>query len=104
MIFLVIQDISRLKDEISNINHYDQGKCQKFYSDKLTIETCAIPESYLIKYGAKRYYTGGMHTQLVRDISSYLLPNFGSVVFAALAFAFYMNQKKLYLVGCDCSE
>lgn len=102
--FLFIQDISGLKDEIANINQYGQGKCQKFYGDVLTMETCAIPESYLIKYGAKRYYTGGMHTPFVRDISSCLLPDFGSVVFAALAFALYTNPKKIYLVGCDCSE
>lgn len=102
--FLFIQDISGLQDEILKINEYAQNRCQKFYGDVLSMETCAIPESYLIKYGAKRYYTGGMHTPFVRDISSCLLPDFGSVVFAALAFALYTNPKKLYLVGCDCSD
>ena len=102
--FLFIQDISGLKNEISNINEYGKGKCIKFYGDVLPIEQCAIPESYLIKSDAKRYYTGGMNTPFVRDISSCLLPDFGSVVFSALAFALYTNPKKLYLVGCDCSD
>ena len=102
--FLFIQDISGLKEEISNINHYGQGRCQKFYGDVLSMETCAIPESYLIKYGAKRYYTGGMHSPFIRDISSCLLPDFGSVIFSALAFALYTNPKRIYLVGCDCSD
>jgi len=102
--FLFIQDISGLKQEIMSINNYGIKTCQKFYGDVLTIDTSAIPESYLIKYNAKRYYTGGMFSPFVRDISSCLLPDFGSVVFASLAFALYTNPRKIYLVGCDCSE
>lgn len=102
--FVFIQDISGLQNEISDINEYGKGKCQKFYGDVLTMESCVIPESYLIKYGAKRYYTGGMHTPFIRDLSIFFLPDYGSVVFAALAFALYTNPRKIYLVGCDCSD
>lgn len=102
--FLFIQDISDLKEEIFNINQYGLGKCQKFYGNVLSFETCAKPESYLIKYNAKRYYTGGMFTPFATDISSCLLPDFGSVVFASLAFALYTNPSRIYLVGCDYSD
>jgi hypothetical protein len=32
------------------------------------------------------------------------LADCGSVVFSALQFALWLNPRKLYLVGCDCSH
>ena len=102
--FLFVQDIYGLKAQIGDINTYAPEKCQKFYGDVLFCDHCAIPESYVIKTGAKRYYTGGMASPFLHDIASCLMPDFGSVVFSALAFAMYTNPKRIYLVGCDCSD
>lgn len=102
--FLFTQDIHGLKEQIDEINHYAQEQCQKFYGDVLFCEHCAIPESDVIKANAKRYYTGGMGSPFLHDIASCLMPDFGSVVFSALAFALYTNPKRIYLVGCDCSD
>lgn len=102
--FLFIQDVLGLKEQMPDINAYGLGQCQKFYGDVLFCDHCAIPESYVIQTGAKRYYTGGMGSPFLHDIASCLLPDFGSVVFPALAFALYTNPKRLYLAGCDCSD
>lgn len=102
--FLFIQDILGLQKQIHEMNAYAPGQCQKFYGDVLLCDHCAIPESYVIQTDAKRYYTGGMGSPFLHNIASCLLPDFGSVVFPALAFALYTNPKRLYLVGCDCSD
>ena len=87
-----------------DINTYGSGQCQKFYGDVLFYEYCTIPESDVIQAGAKRYYSGGMGSPFLHDIASCLMPDFGSVVFSALAFALYTNPQRIYLVGCDCSD
>jgi len=102
--FLFIQDIQGLKGQMAEINAYGSGQCQKFYGDVLIYEHCIIPESDVIQAHAKRYYTAGMGSPFHHDIASCFLPDFGSVVFPALAFALYTNPKKLYLIGCDCSD
>lgn len=102
--FLFIQDVLGLKDQMEDINAYGLGQCHKFYGDVLFCDHCAIPESDVIKANAKRYYTGGMGSPFLHDIASCLMPDFGSVVFPALSFALYTNPKRIYLVGCDCSE
>lgn len=102
--FLFIQDMHGLQSQINDINDYAQGKCQKFYGDVLHCDHCAISESDVIKSGAKRYYSGGMASPFLHDIASCFMPDFGSVVFPALAYALYTNPKRLYLVGCDCSD
>ena len=40
----------------------------------------------------------------VADLTTSELPDFGSVVFSALAFSLWMRPTRLYLVGCDCSS
>ncbi|OCG54684.1 hypothetical protein A9G36_07555 [Gilliamella sp. Choc6-1] len=101
--FIFIQDITGLKNDIDAINNYNPETCQKFYGSSITFGA-SIPEKDLIKANAKRYYVGSFFTDFFPDITSSVFPEYGSVVFSALAFALYTHPKRIYLVGCDVCQ
>lgn len=64
-----------------------------------------IPETKILEANAKKYFLqyplgGDIH----RNIKYYPIMDYASVVFSALQFALFCNPKRIYLVGCDCSE
>ncbi len=112
--YLFAQDYLAVSDNIKEMNKYRRGKCKKFYG--LTTEFHAadgfrrvIPERDAIAADAYRYRTdwedlAGFENRLAFDISTQPLGCFGSIVFPAVQFALWTNPKRIYLVGCDCSN
>ena len=113
MDYIFIQDYSgKTKEYIDDLDTYREGKCTKFYG--LTNEWIydperTIPEKHVYKAKALRYRTDwapieGFVPQFAYDISTQPLGCFGSIVFPALQFALWTYPKKIYLIGCDCSQ
>ena len=113
MDYIFIQDYSgKTKEYIDDLDNYRKGECQKFYG--LTNEWIynperTIPESHAIRAKALRYRTDwapieGFKPQFAYDIATQPLGCFGSIVFPALQFALWTYPKRIYLVGCDCTN
>lgn len=111
--YLFAQDYSGMHDYIDLMDAYTGNDCIKFYG--LTTEfdggyQRVIPETHAIRAKALRYRTdwekldGPFDCSFAYDISSVALGCFGSVVFPAIQFALWTNPKRIYLVGCDCSN
>lgn len=110
--YLFAQDYLGCKDYIDEMDCYQGNRCIKFYG--LTTEfdgqwARVIPEHNAIKARALRYRTDwekidNFEPRLAYDISTTALGCFGSVVFPAIQFALWTNPKRIYLVGCDCSN
>ena len=107
-----MQDYEAVRDYIEEVPNKITTACELFYG-----YTCehdknlqkVIPESYTIKHDAKRYYTDWTNIknfvpEFVMDISSQPLGCCGSVAFPAMQFILWTNPKRIYLVGCDCSN
>ena len=95
------------------MNKYTGNKCIKFYG--LTTEFDGqyhrvIPENHALSANALRYRTDWedntetFQCKFAYDISTQPLGCFGSIVFPALQFALWTNPKRIYIVGCDCSN
>lgn len=114
--FLFMQDwgvkayIDKLDDEkYSNVVKFF-GTAPEAYFDCKTrkIKDCIIPESVALKFGARRYFqysTFSMSSlKFSKDIDCNYLECGGSVALAAVQFALFTNPRKIYLVGCDCTN
>ncbi len=110
--YLFMQDYSGMKDYIKLVEDYRPDKCIKFFG--LTTEydmiiNRVIPENIAIKCKALRYRTDWSEVpffepKFAYDISSMPLGCFGSIVFPALQFALWTNPKRIFIMGCDCSN
>ena len=86
----------------------NDGKCKYFfgtYDMEYMKDIVSESDSILIK-NSERYVVDILcsYNNLIYDITSLPLQCFCSVVFAAIQFIFWTNPKRIYLVGCDCSE
>lgn len=118
--YLFIQDY-RTKTYLKEANAYRKGQCQKFYG--LVVENdprhvvedgeyhdFVIPNEDAEAAGALRYRTDLQdlrHANECRfryDLTSGPLGDFWSIAFPALQFALWTHPKRIYLVGCDCSN
>lgn len=108
--YLFCQDYVAVRggDTSDEICAYRRGECVKFVGlvgDNAWNNDFVIPESFAIKMGALRYRAvEGDLDDFAYDLSVQPLADCGSVVFSALQFALWMNPRRLYLVGCDCSH
>lgn len=113
--YLFLQDChERTKDELEAIINYRPSTCIKFFGlSSILNNTTRYPasESDTIRANARRYRTDNLWEKRIEkrhyfqlDISTQPLADFGTVVFSALQFALWTNPKRIYLVGCDCSN
>lgn len=67
-----------------------------------------MPESKIIELGAKKYYTYSKYppynVNFNTDIDKTWIAEGSSTIFAAMQFALFTNPRKIYIVGCDCSN
>ena len=98
------------REHMDRLNSYRGDKCVKFYGYQRD-DVGMISESDVIKAHAYRYamdnYLWCMREYKSRfplDISTQPLPAPVSTVFPALQFALWTNPKRIYLVGCDCTQ
>lgn len=107
------QDYSGMHGYIDAMDKYKGNNCVKFYG--ITTEynggyERVIPEQHAIRANALRYRTdwesvhGPFECKFAYDISVMPLGCFGSIVFPAIQFALWTNPKRIFLVGCDCSN
>lgn len=114
--YLFIQDntIHQLGNERLNIdaNNYRPDTCKKFYgiiaSDRLkTIKRNIerIPLSYANHPNISQYILEDIPcNNWAYDLSREPIGDFFGTPFSAMQFILYANPKKIYLVGCDCSN
>ena len=82
-------------DFIKFFGQYSVGK----YRDRFQVTEKLINENH-----AFRFFQGAPSEDIHLDIEQYPLMAFYSIAFQALHFAVYTNPKRIYLVGCDCSN
>lgn len=99
------EGISFMQEEIIN---YD---CLKFLGRHVTGEPFRqIPESFIIKANAKRFYTdsymvrSGYDSRFVCDVDKMAIGNMPNLALTILPVVLFTNPKKIYLVGCDASQ
>lgn len=113
--YLFINDYTGLQKCINEIETHPE--VQKFYGRlpehsfgllEHNLIPAIIPESIIIKHNARKYY---VYSKMPKnpiffntDIDKTWLADGGSVVMSALQFALYTNPKRIYLIGCDCSN
>ena len=108
--YLFCQDMIAIRggDTLDEISAYRRGECVKFVGlvgDNAWDNEFVIPESFALKAGALRYRAvEGDLDDFAYDLSAQPLADCGSVVFSAIQFALWMNPRRVYLVGCDCSQ
>ena len=111
--YLFMQDYIAVSKYIEESFPYKNESLIRFYG----IEPCKnidhfmIPESIALRHQALRYYvhstfsdTPDLPDTFAYDLSCEELYGKGTTVFAALQFALWTNPKRIYLVGCDCSN
>lgn len=63
-----------------------------------------IPESIIEENQGRRYFLQEPWESVHFDIEHHALMDYGSVAFAAFHFALYTMPRRIFLVGCDCSN
>lgn len=105
--YLFMQDFAAVQNIIAESVGYTGNNCVKFYGIlRNNPKGKLIPESYVVNANGRRYKTDYPYypSRFVVDISSQSLGDFCSVVFPAIQFILWTNPKRIYLVGCDCSQ
>lgn len=112
-------DYSAVKNFINEIGDEKYKDVKKFYGicpenlidcREKDQRTHVIPESIAIRHNAKRFYTYSYRnahyfkTTFHHEIDKSWLTDGGSIALIAAQFALFTNPKKIYLVGCDCSN
>ncbi len=109
--YIFIQDYTgKTPQYIADINNYNPATCTKFYGlirEDVYDKAWSIPEADVIKAKALRYktdWTPFYEPHFALDIANKPLGDFGSTTFSALQFALWTHPRRIYLVGCDCSN
>ena len=92
------------------IDAYKGNNCKKFYSvlplrRTKGIDSNRLPQINLYNSNANIFmYEDAYESKWAVELEVEAFGDFGGTVFAALQFALYTHPKKIYLVGCDCSN
>ena len=117
--FLFMQDkpVNRIDAKTMELNEdanaYIGNNCKKFYAIipdirlrdiRAKIERIPHRYSYLSK-NISTYFLDPLYKgPFAWDLSKDLIADHGGTVFSAIQFLFYTNAKRIFLVGCDCSN
>lgn len=102
--FLFIQDYTGAREYMDDAARYQKNEkeeCKKFYGQLNGSKSC-IPIFEFEKARAERYFI--TESKFSVNLTTSKLPGFNSVVFSAFAFALWGHPRRIYLVGCDCSN
>ena len=113
--YLFVQD--DLEGEQEEANQYGHGKCKKFYGiiphgrymrvqqDPNSCHIRRISLANVSLANAKQYILAdSTYPYWPYDISKEAIKDWGGTVFSALQFILYTNPKRIYLIGCDCTD
>lgn len=102
--YYFLQDYAATKGYMEEI--IENVTCQKFVANYILekdINSVQIPQQYIDKLQATKYFTCWPNESICPDISKSPMANCGTVTFAAIQFALYCGAQNIYLVGCDTS-
>lgn len=107
MDYLFMQDGTATQTYIDEIDKLDD--VVKFYGlllfNEAYREGVRIPEYHLKSKNSYRYYSYNYNNlEINSNIEAYPLFSHASVSIPAIHFALWTHPKRIYLVGCDCSE
>lgn len=110
--YLFVQDFASDKDMNALADNYNKESCKKFYgihpsglAKRLYPQIKRIPQTSFMTTNAAGYIIEEItKNNWAFDPSREPLGNFESTVFSALQFILYTHPKRIYLVGCDCSD
>ena len=106
--FIFSQDFDGIRMVQNELINYCPDTCVKFLGTQLDPYRM-IPESLILKANGKKYDTDGYiprsgeYRDIVLDIDKKPLCNMNNVGQSVMQLAFFMNPKKIYIVGCDMS-
>ena len=113
--YLFVQDDLGRDQEAAN--QYRHGKCRKFYGIIPHGRNMQIQQDPNLRHirrlsltnvslaDAKQYIlTDSVYPHWPYDISREAIKDWGGTVFSALQFILYTNPKRIYLIGCDCTD
>ena len=115
--YIFMQDYGAIKPYIEKITSELYKDIKKFYGiisyprygcnfkkDKEII----ISESIIIRHAAEKFFLYSKYPlhpiQFNTDIDKTWFADGGSVIFSAMQFSLFTNPRRIYLVGCDCSN
>ena len=105
--YMIADDWDGINFIQDKIEQYD---CQKFFGHQIGNYEREIPESFVIKCNAQRYYTDsfmvedGFASSLVCDIDCRAIGNMANIAMSAMQILLFTNPKKIYIVACDASS
>ena len=107
--YLFLQDFAYPTEEyIDDFINYNKETTKKFigYLNCFRLKNNIIPEKYSYCANVERYYIldPSKRDYLTFDISTEPLADFGSIIFPAMQFICWTNPKRIYVVGCDCTN
>lgn len=88
----------------SKLKDYDFIKFFGQYSTGGYRDRFQVSEKLMLENNARRYFQGAPSDDIPLNIEYYPMMGYYSVAFQAVTFALYTYPKKIYLVGCDCSN
>lgn len=89
---------------LDDLKNYSFIKFIGQFSEGLYKNKLQAPENFIKENHARRFFPGTPSEDIHINIEYYPMMGFYSVVFQAIHFALYTNPKRIYLVGCDCSQ
>ena len=106
--YLFLQDYSgATKTYIEDFCNYDSKKFIGYISDYIQgAMQCIIPEKYSYYPNVERYYIAHPteKSNFTFDIATQPFGDAYSIAFPAMQFILWTNPKRIYIVGCDCTE
>lgn len=105
--YLFLQDFS--KENKKQIESFMDYECQKFLGIQAEYynPTCIVPKQFLVRENVFPYYVLPPNKEMPEfayDISINPLGDYWSIVFPAMQFILWTHPKRIYLIGCDCSN
>ena len=97
-------DYESRNDWFEDLKNYDFIKFFGQYSVGTYRDRFQVTEKLVEENHAFRFFQGAPSEDIHLNIEHYPLMGFYSIAFQALHFAVYTNPKRIYLVGCDCSN
>jgi hypothetical protein len=107
--YIFSQDYDGLRMVQNELINYRPGKCIKLLGTQYGSPKKEIPESLVIKCGARRFntdtyiYADGYKSRFIRDIDRMPIGNMPNVGLSVMQLALFMNPSRIYIVGCDMS-
>ena len=97
-------DYESRNEWFAELKNYNFIKFFGQYSPGVYRDRFQVSENLMMENNARRFFQGAPCEDIPYNIEFYPLMGFYSIAFQALNFAAYTYPKRIYLIGCDCSN